>query len=131
MTHSDLIERIEQVAERDGRYRKDAYFFVFEALQYTVNSLHLTGESRHVTGQQLLHGIAEHGLEQFGPMTKTVFEYWGVRETRDFGEIVFNLVKARLMGKTEDDNIDDFTGVYDFDTEFDWRKAIGRKFKKS
>ena len=129
MKNRDLIEKVELVAERDGRYRKEAYFFVFEALQYTVTSLGLTGELRHVTGRQLLDGIKEFALEQFGPMTKTVLEHWGLTQTRDFGEIVFNLVNAGLMGKTDEDTIDDFVDVYDFVAAFDWRKAIGRKFR--
>jgi len=131
MTNEEFVEKVESVAETDGRYLKEAYFFVFKALQYTVENLHLTGEQRHVTGKQLLRGISEYALEQFGPMTKTVFEHWGVRTTRDFGEIVFALVGAGMMGKTEEDHIEDFVNVYDFETEFDWRKAIGRKFKKA
>jgi len=131
MSSEELVDKVETLAKADGRYRKEAYFFVFEALQYTVKSLGLTGERRHVTGQQLLHGISEYALDQFGPMTKTVFEHWGLRTTRDFGEIVFALVEAGMMGKTDEDSIDDFVDVYSFDTEFDWRKAIGRNLKKT
>ena len=131
MTNTDLVEKVEVLADTDGRYRKEAYFFVFDALQYTVKTLKLSGERRHVTGQQLLNGVKELALDHFGPMAKTVFEHWGVRSTRDFGEIVFCLVEAGLLGKTEEDSIDDFVDVYDFDAEFDWKKAIGRKFKQS
>jgi len=131
MTNADLLGKVEALAEADRRYRKEAYFFVLDALQHTVKSLKLTGERRHVTGQQLLLGIKELALDQFGPMAKTVFEHWGVRNTRDFGEIVFALVGSGLLGKTEEDSIEDFANVYDFETEFDWRKAIGRKFRKA
>ena len=131
MTNADIVQKVGVVAEADGRYRKEAYFFVLDALQFTVKSLKLTGERRHVTGRQLLEGIKEFALEQFGPMVKTVFEHWGLRTTRDFGEIVFALVGAELLGKTEEDSIEDFVNVYDFDREFDWRKAIGRKFRKA
>ena len=68
-------------------------------------------------------------MEQFGPLTRSVFAHRGVRQTRDFGEIVFLLVGARLMSKTDDDCIEDFTAVYDFAEEFDWRRrrtAAGR-----
>lgn len=129
-THEELVEKVETLAERDGRFRKEAYFFVFEALQFTVKSLNLTGKQRHVTGQQLAHGIKEYALDRFGPMTLSVFEHWGVRSTLDFGEIVFGLVEAGLMGKTEEDSIEDFVDVYDFQKAFDWRNAIGRKLRK-
>ena len=129
MTNNELVEKVEIVAEGDGRYRKEAFFFIFEALQYTVTHIEREDESRHVSGQELLQGIGEFALKQFGPMTKTVFDHWRVAETRDFGEIVFALVNAGLMGKTDEDSIDDFVDVYDFDSKFDWRKAIGRKFR--
>lgn len=52
-------------------------------------------------------------------MTRTVFELWGITNSRDFGEIVFNLVDSGLMGKTESDSLDDFKDLYDFQTEFE------------
>ena len=112
---NDRARQIEEVAERDGRYKKEAYFFLYRALDYTLNKLKAR---RHVTGRELLRGISEYGREQYGPMTKLVFEYWGVTRTEDFGNIVFALVEAGLMGKTEEDRIEDFKDVYDFDEEF-------------
>jgi uncharacterized repeat protein (TIGR04138 family) len=54
-----------------------------------------------------------------------VFEHWGVTKTDDVGEIVFNLVGAGVLGKTEQDSRDDFRGVYDFgdvfERDFDWK----------
>ena len=48
----------------------------------------------------------------------TVLGRWGVRTTRDFGEIVFALLGAGLLGKTEEDKIEDFDDLYDFDAAF-------------
>ncbi len=130
--NAELLLDIEALAERDGRYRKEAYLFIYEALQYTVEKLgkaQLDREQRHISGRDLLQGISDFGMEQFGPLTRSVFAHWGVRQTRDFGEIVFLLVGARLMSKTDDDCIEDFTAVYDFAEEFDWRRrrtAAGR-----
>ena len=109
---TDLIET---VAEKNGKYKKEAYLFIFEALEYTLRKLK---EHRHVTGRELLQSISEFGKTEYGPMTKTVFEYWGVTKTEDFGRIVFDLVDAELMGKTEQDTLDDFKDVYDFEEEF-------------
>ena len=120
-----FLTDIEEVAERDGRYKKEAYLFIYEALQYTVEKLGKTGlpnEQRHICGRNLLFGISEFAMDQLGPMARSVFSHWGVAETRDFGEIVFNLVESELMSKTDDDRIEDFIGVYDFAEEFDWKK---------
>ncbi len=110
------IEKIRQLVKKDGRYRLEAYCFVFEALDYTLRRL---GEHRHVTGRELCEGIRDLAIEKFGPLASTVFAYWGVTRTEDFGAIVFNLVDAGLMGKTETDSIEDFHDVYDFEEVFE------------
>ena len=43
---------------------------------------------------------------------------WGINATEDFGRIVFALVDAGLLRKTDEDTIDDFRGVYDFRDAF-------------
>ena len=125
MSGESLQEKIEGLAESDGRYNTDAYVFVYDALQYTVEKLGKTTlpkEKRHISGRDLVLGISEYSAEQFGPLTCSVFFHWGIKQTRDFGEIVFNLIEANLMSKTEDDQIDDFVDIYDFAEEFDWAK---------
>ena len=119
------LQEIEDLAERDGRYKRDAYLFVYDALEYTVQKLGkdaLASEKRHISGRDLLFGISEYSADQFGPLTRSVFAHWGVEQTRDFGEIVFNLVGANLLRKTDEDRIEDFVDVYDFAEEFDWKK---------
>ena len=111
----DFWEEVEGIVGRDPRYGKEAYGFVMEALHFTQGKLEKT---RHLTGQELLEGIKEYGLKQYGRMTRTVFEHWGIMKTGDFGEIVFNMVNAGLLKKTDEDSIDDFKNVYDFEETF-------------
>ena len=108
---SSLEERLKQVVARDGRYHINAYRFVYEALDYTLKQLE---KKRHISGRELLEGIKNLALEQFGGLAVMVFDVWGVRKTADFGNIVFNLVEADLMSRSEDDNREDFDGVYEF-----------------
>ena len=82
----------------------------------------MSEEKRHISGRDLLFGISEYSADQFGPLTRSVFAHWGIEQTRDFGEIVFNLVDANLLRKTAEDRIEDFVDVYDFAEEFDWKK---------
>lgn len=111
------------IYQRDPRYECEAYEFVFEALAYTQQKLgrvppeEAEGErgDYHVTGQELLEGIRELALQQFGRMALTVFRRWGIRSTDDFGEIVFNLIDAGLMSKRPEDSIADFHNVYDLE----------------
>ena len=121
----DFLEDLEKVDDADGRFRKEAYLFVFDALQHTVESLgkrDLSKDRRHVSGKELLSGISTFALDQYGPLTRSVFHHWGLTCTRDFGTIVFNLVDANLMSKTENDTLEDFSEVFNFDEEFDWRR---------
>ncbi len=108
---SSLEERLKQVVARDGRYHINAYRFVYEALDYTVKQLE---KKRHISGRELLEGLKNLAIEQFGGLAVMVFDVWGVRKTADFGEIVFNLVEADLMSRSEDDCREDFEGVYEF-----------------
>ena len=113
-------EALEQILASDTRYHHDAYAFVREALDYTqkIVGKENAGKIRHVTGQELLEGIRQFALTQFGPMVLTVFEEWGVRNCADFGNIVFNMVETRLLAKTEADSRADFAGGYDFADAF-------------
>lgn len=108
---SSLEERLKQVVARDGRYHINAYRFVYEALDYTVKQLE---KKRHISGRELLEGLKNLAIEQFGGLAVMVFDVWGVRKTADFGAIVFNLVEADLMSRSEDDCREDFEGVYEF-----------------
>jgi len=109
-------EALELIRAKDTRFHRDAYFFVREALDYTQKNITTRnrGRVRHVSGQELLHGIREFALSQFGPMAMTVLEEWGIRQCRDFGEIVFNMVEIGLLAKTEKDSRADFEDSYDF-----------------
>lgn len=109
------VKNLAKIVEKDPRYPVEAYLFVIEALFYTREKLELEG---HVTGKQLLEGIKDLALQRYGTMTKMVFEHWGVKETIDFGNIVFNMVNEKVLGKTEEDKIDDFKNIYDFDEVF-------------
>ena len=122
---TDFEIAVADLAERDGRYNKKAFFFIYLALDFTVKKMGLAEdelEKRHITGRDLLTGISEYAFEQFGPLTQEVLSHWRVHQTRDFGEIVFALVEGSLMGKTDRDSIEDFVNVYDFSEEFDWKK---------
>ena len=118
----DFNEVIRTIREDDPRYKRGAYYFLRQALDYSLKELHKRGDldrTNHLTGQQLLEGIRLYALDQYGPMARTVMEHWGVRECQDFGNIVFNLVECRVLGKTEEDSPEDFAGGYSFQDAFE------------
>src|SRR6185503_14858964 len=114
-------EELEKIVAKDPRYTREAYLFVREALDHTQKMVGKPAKDdvpRHVSGQQLLEGIREYALQQYGPMSMTVLGEWGICRCEDFGEIVFNMVENSLLAKTDKDTRDDFKPGYDFDTAF-------------
>jgi uncharacterized repeat protein (TIGR04138 family) len=116
MQEVSFEEALEIIRDKDPRYERDAYLFVREALDHTQKTIgkDSRGRIRHVTGQELLGGIRDYAVSQFGPMASTVLEEWGIHSCSDFGEIVFNMVDIGLLAKTERDSRSDFAGGYDF-----------------
>ena len=128
---------IAQFARKDGRYSVEAYAFVFDALSYAHNVLEMgqeqvsepdefeveeaeeepnSGGDRHLSGQELCEAIRLFALDQFGYMAKCVLNNWGVKNTGDFGEIVFNMIRVGHMRKTPQDRREDFDDVFEFES---------------
>ncbi|WP_417379248.1 Minf_1886 family protein [Gimesia sp.] len=107
-----------------------AYDFIFEALQQAqeIYSRQVVQEGEqeeaHVSGQELLEGVRELALKQFGLMTLTVFKQWGVQSTRDFGKMVFEMIEHGRMRKTENDRLEDFVDIFNFEQVFDVEYVI-------
>lgn len=121
MDDAALVKVVRQICARDKRYHPGAYFFMMEALDYTARMLEKhtkEGVERHVSGGELLEGIRAFTVQQFGPMAITVLDAWGLKKTHDFGAIVFNLVEAGKLRKTEGDRIEEFDNGYDFQEVF-------------
>ena len=95
-------ETVEKILQRDPRYARPAYFFIRESLEHTQKLLGLSDKEKvhHVSGQELLEGIRAYALEQYGPMTLSLLQEWGVRNCEDFGELVFTMVEASILAKT-------------------------------
>ncbi len=121
MQEHEFSEVIELIRKEDPRFEKGAYSFVRQALDFTIRRRDEQKSkpiSRHVSGQELLEGMREFALDQYGPMAHTLFSEWGIKECRHFGEIVFQLVDYGVLGKTDEDSLEDFCHGYDFDAAF-------------
>lgn len=97
-------------------YQPDGYAFVLRALEYSLRSL---ASPRHLNGQELLDGLRRLALEEFGPMAGYLLSSWGISCSRDVGVIVFDLVEAELLAKTDEDSIEDFAQGFDFEQVFE------------
>lgn len=118
-TNTELLKKVSDIAERDGRYKKESFLFILAALENTIAKL---PKRRHLSGQELSSGIVEYAREQYGYMGKLVLNNWGITITGDFGEIVYLMINENLLTRTDEDSKDDFYGVFDLDSEFEWDK---------
>lgn len=114
--YTDFDKKLELIVKKEKKYKKEAYEFLMQALSYTQNKLKRKG---HVSATELLSGIKELALEQFGPMAGFVFKKWGVIRSDDFGQMVFNMIENGLLFKNEGDSKSDFKGIYNFQEIFD------------
>lgn len=115
-------QRLEEVARRDGRYPLEAFGFLHEGLARAVSAVH--GESggqgpHHVSGRDLCLAMRDEALERWGLLARAVLRRWNIHTTRDFGNLVYLMVDNDLMQKTEEDSIEDFEVVYDFERAFE------------
>jgi len=123
MQDLDFNEVVDLICKEDPRYDKKAYTFIRQGLDHTVKEIKKkdAGKARasqHVTGAELLDGLRIYALDQYGPLTKTVLNSWGIKKCTDFGEIVFNLIEYNVFSKTESDRREDFIDLYSFDDAF-------------
>jgi uncharacterized repeat protein (TIGR04138 family) len=113
---------IMELAEKDGRYPWEAFEFVLEALPHTQKmfgkEIPVEGEAtieQHVTGRELLEGICDLARREFGLLASIVFRSWGTTASDDFGEIIFVLIDAGVLYKTDRDCKEDFHNIFDLE----------------
>ncbi len=111
-----LTEQIDELARQDRRYPAASYMLVFEGLEHALARL---VSRRHVTPVELVRGVRDAALEQFGLLAREVLRGWNITRSGDVGELVFNLIDRGLLEAGEDDSRDQFEAVLDFDAAFD------------
>ena len=109
-------EIIQHLRARNPRFHGKAYAFLLSALHLVLDGLE---EPRHISGQELAHGVRDLALDQYGLLARTVLEHWGIHSTDDLGEIVFAMVDYGVLTKREEDRLEDFRSLYDFEEVFE------------
>lgn len=117
-----------QLITEDTRYPLEAYQFVRDALAYAQEILQMgrpappaksdADEERHLTGQELCEAARQYAIQQYGMLALVVLKNLGIHSTSDIGEIVYNLIRVKLMKKSPTDRREDFNDVYDFAEAF-------------
>jgi uncharacterized repeat protein (TIGR04138 family) len=112
-------ETVEKIVEKNPEYPPDAYEFINLAVSYTSEKLGRYREKdagkRHMSAEELLEGIVEYALREFGPMAEAVMKSWNLDSPGAIGKIVFYMIEGKLLRASENDTISDFELDYDID----------------
>jgi len=111
-----MKKKLEEIAKEDGRFSTQALMFVYDGLGYTLKKI--VDEPSHVSGQTLCEGLKRLAIEKWGRLAMLVLNSWGLNSTKDFGEIVYLMIKHKWMSAQPTDSIEHFNDVYDFKTVF-------------
>lgn len=106
---------VKLLTSREPRYQSDGYYFIKDSLERTLARLRKEEleEHRQVTGPELLEGLIDHALAEFGSMAVSVLESWGISDGEDVGKMVFLLIGVGAFGRSDEDSPEDFVGVVD------------------
>jgi len=119
-----------ELARTEPRFSYEAYQFVCDAVNFTQERLgrNLADDEpnadQHVSGGELLRGACTYAIHEYGLMAPIVFKLWGIRSTDDIGEMVFRLIEAEKLSKSEQDDLDDFRDVFDLE------KALAEEYEQ-
>ena len=113
-----MKEDLEKIARDDGRYSPQALRFVYEGLSHSKSQKKSSQTPTHISGQALCDDLKVLAVEKWGRLAMLVLNTCGIRTTRDFGEIVFLMIKHKWMSAGPSDLIEDFDSIYDFKTVF-------------
>ena len=120
MQKEQYEEAIIRIISRDKRFEREAFFFLKEALDFTIQDVSTKApeNSKHVSAAQLLHGFRDLALKEFGPMAATLFSEWGIHRCADIGDMVFLLIQEGAFGKQDNDRQEDFIEIFTFENAF-------------
>ncbi len=125
MRNETFDKAVSEILRHDAQYPRAAYELLPAALDYTVRNLRMEhrcepddASRQHVTGRQLAEGLRDYMLAEYGPFAKGMLDDLNIFRTDDIGNIVYNLIRVGAFGKTEEDRLEDFHAVYDFEKAF-------------
>lgn len=120
MSKAKFEAAVDEIIKLHPKYKRDAYFFLRDSLDHTVQTQRSDElvEHRHVTGPEFLDGLRDYSLKEFGPMSLSVLETWGITSGYDVGQMVYYLIEQNVFGRSEEDHPQDFNNWIDFETAF-------------
>ncbi len=104
-------DAVDSILAQHPEYRAEAYSFMRQALDAASEQFHKDKDSPHLSAEELYLGACAYALEEYGPLARLVLSRWGIRHSKDFGNIVYNLIDAGIFGKQKGDSREQFDNL--------------------
>ncbi len=101
-------DAVKELTQRHPEYAAGAYEFMRAGLDFAVQQYPKEGDNKHLTAEELYMGACKYALEEYGPLAHDVLKFWGIQNSRDFGQIVYNLISVGIFGKQPEDKQEQF-----------------------
>lgn len=126
MTPEEQLDIIRKICEEDDTFPPMAYCFVRDSVHKALDNIAKAkreigfdnGAPPDIKGADLCRFFRDTLINRFGPCAIDVLDTWNIKQTSDFGKIIYKLISVEILGKSENDSIEDFDDVYDFTEEF-------------
>jgi uncharacterized repeat protein (TIGR04138 family) len=112
---------VERILSKGALFKKEAYYLLNEALGRAIKAEATKKKQdnpEHVNATTLSFAFRDLALDQYGGLAKQVLNHWGVQSSEDIGKMVYQLVEDGIWSKTEEDSLEDFKNLIDFDEAF-------------
>lgn len=112
---------VEGILSKGTPFKKQAYYFLNEALGKAMKAAatkSTPAKAQHVNARTLSFAFRDLALDQYGGLAKQVLNHWGLYNSQDIGNMVYQLVEDGIWSKTEEDSLEDFNNLIDFDEAF-------------
>ena len=126
MTLEEQLDIIRKIYEEDDTFPPMAYCFVRDSVHKALENIAKVNREigfdnevpPDIKGADLCRFFRDTLLTRFGPCAIDVLDTWNIKQTSYFGKIIYKLISVEILGKSENDSIEDFDNVYDFTEEF-------------
>lgn len=112
--HFEDKDKIVSIAA-DTKYAADAFLFVLYGIYSPVQSTHLVA---HISTKQFCENLRDIAFQLYGDNAQQQLAEWAIHTTEDFGSIMYLLIENGFAFESEEDSLDQFSEVYDFDVAF-------------
>ena len=126
MTLEEQLDIIRKICEEDDTFPPMAYCFVRDSVHKALDNIakakrlnaFADDDPPDIKGADLCRFFRDTLINRFGPSAIDVLDTWNIKRTSDFGKIIYKLISVEILGKSENDSIEDFDDVFDFTEEF-------------